>query len=218
MTSQYQEISRKFQIVRKQPVYEFLKRCMDFVLSLFALIVLAPVLLIVALLIYLEDKGPAIYTQTRIGKNGKEFKIYKFRSMCVDADKMVDALAKMNKRDGPAFKIDNDPRVTKMGHFIRKTCIDELPQLLNILKGEMSIVGPRPPLPREVAQYTDYQKQRLLVTPGLTCIWQVKKGEDTTFEEWVEMDIEYIKTRSLWVDIKLILLTFKVVLLGRGAE
>lgn len=122
------------------------------------------------------------------------------------------------KRDGPAFKIENDPRVTKVGAFLRKTCIDELPQLVNILNGDMSIVGPRPPLVTEVTQYNDYQMQRLSVTPGLTCIWQIKKGEDTTFDEWVEMDLEYIRNRSVWLDIKLIFMTIAVVLGGKGAK
>ena len=144
--------------------------------------------------------------------------MYKFRSMCMDADAQLAKLAKLNERDGPVFKIKDDPRVTKVGSFIRKTCIDELPQLFNILKGDMSIVGPRPPLPTEVAQYTPYQRQRLNATPGLTCYWQVQKGNDTTFEEWVEMDLQYIKEQSLWVDFKLILLTVRVVLQGKGAD
>ena len=204
--------------IANQNRYEKIKRFFDICLSSAALVVLSPLLLVIAILIYLEDKGPVIYSQTRIGKDGRAFKLYKFRSMCVDADEKLKDLQKLNERDGPVFKIKNDPRVTKIGKFIRKTCIDELPQLVNIIKGDMSIVGPRPPLPNEVEQYNSYQKQRLLVVPGLTCYWQIQKGEETTFDEWVELDLKYIKERSILLDFRLILLTFKVILSGKGAE
>lgn len=204
--------------IANQNRYEKIKRFFDICLSSAALVVLSPLLLVIAILIYLEDKGPVIYSQTRIGKDGRAFKLYKFRSMCVDADEKLKDLQKLNERDGPVFKIKNDPRVTKVGKFIRKTCIDELPQLVNIIKGDMSIVGPRPPLPNEVEQYNSYQKQRLLVVPGLTCYWQIQKGEETTFDEWVELDLKYIKERSILLDFRLILLTFKVILSGKGAE
>lgn len=204
--------------IANQNRYEKIKRFFDICLSAAALVVLSPLLLVIAILIYLEDKGPVIYSQTRIGKDGRAFKLYKFRSMCVDADEKLKDLQKLNERDGPVFKIKNDPRVTKIGKFIRKTCIDELPQLVNIIKGDMSLVGPRPPLPNEVEQYNSYQKQRLLVVPGLTCYWQIQKGEETTFDEWVELDLKYIKERSILLDFRLILLTFKVILSGKGAE
>ncbi len=204
--------------IANQNRYEKIKRFFDICLSAAALVVLSPLLLVIAILIYLEDKGPVIYSQTRIGKDGRAFKLYKFRSMCVDADERLRDLQKLNERDGPVFKIRDDPRVTKIGKFIRKTCIDELPQLVNIIKGDMSIVGPRPPLPNEVEQYNSYQKQRLLVVPGLTCYWQIQKGEETTFDEWVELDLKYIKERSILLDFRLILLTFKVILSGKGAE
>lgn len=204
--------------IANQNRYEKIKRFFDICLSAAALVVLSPLLLVIAILIYLEDKGPVIYSQTRIGKDGRAFKLYKFRSMCVDADEKLKDLQKLNERDGPVFKIRDDPRVTKVGKFIRKTCIDELPQLVNIIKGDMSIVGPRPPLPNEVEQYNSYQKQRLLVVPGLTCYWQIQKGEETTFDEWVELDLKYIKERSVLLDFRLILLTFKVILSGKGAE
>lgn len=204
--------------IANQNRYEKIKRFFDICLSAAALVVLSPLLLVIAILIYLEDKGPVIYSQTRIGKDGRAFKLYKFRSMCVDADERLRDLQKLNERDGPVFKIRDDPRVTKVGKFIRKTCIDELPQLVNIIKGDMSIVGPRPPLPNEVEQYNSYQKQRLLVVPGLTCYWQIQKGEETTFDEWVELDLKYIKERSILLDFRLILLTFKVILSGKGAE
>lgn len=198
-------------------VYRFMKRSLDIVLSLIALICLSPLFLIVAVLIKCDSKGTVLYSQVRIGIWGKPFKMYKFRSMCMDADKQLEQLEALNERDGPVFKISNDPRVTRVGKFIRKTCIDELPQLINILKGEMSIVGPRPPLPNEVDQYTPYQMKRLDVRPGLTCYWQIKKGKRTTFEEWVEMDLKYIRERSLRVDIKIIFLTMRVVLSGKGS-
>ena len=204
--------------IANQNRYEKIKRFFDICLSAAALVVLSPLLFVIAILIYLEDKGPVIYSQTRIGKDGRAFKLYKFRSMCVDADEKLKDLQKLNERDGPVFKIRDDPRVTKVGKFIRKTCIDELPQLVNIIKGDMSIVGPRPPLPNEVEQYNSYQKQRLLVVPGLTCYWQIQKGEETTFDEWVELDLKYIKERSILLDFRLILLTFKVILSGKGAE
>lgn len=204
--------------IANQNRYEKIKRFFDICLSTAALVILSPLLLVIAILIYLEDKGPVIYSQTRVGKDGRAFKLYKFRSMCVDADEKLKDLQKLNERDGPVFKIRDDPRVTKVGKFIRKTCIDELPQLVNIIKGDMSIVGPRPPLPNEVEQYNSYQKQRLLVVPGLTCYWQIQKGEETTFDEWVELDLKYIKERSILLDFRLILLTFKVILSGKGAE
>lgn len=204
--------------IANQNRYEKIKRFFDICISTAALVVLSPLLLVIAILIYLEDKGPVIYSQTRIGKDGRAFKLYKFRSMCVDADERLRDLQKLNERDGPVFKIRDDPRVTKIGKIIRKTCIDELPQLVNIIKGDMSIVGPRPPLPNEVEQYNSYQKQRLLVVPGLTCYWQIQKGEETTFDEWVELDLKYIKERSILLDFRLILLTFKVILSGKGAE
>ena len=202
--------------IERRP-YDVAKRFFDIVLSLCGLVILSPLFLITAVAIRLDSKGPAFYSQKRIGKNGKPFKMYKFRSMCVDAEQQLERLAALNERDGPTFKITHDPRVTRVGRFIRKTCIDELPQLINILRGEMSLVGPRPPLPNEVSVYTPYQMRRLGVTPGLTCFWQATKGEDTTFEEWVEMDLKYIRERSLKTDIKILFLTVRVVLLGKGS-
>lgn len=197
--------------------YLFLKRAGDMVLSLAALVLLSPVLLVIALAIRLDSKGPAIYTQMRIGKNGKPFKMYKFRSMCVDAEKRLSEIRHLNEVDGPVFKIAKDPRITKVGRFIRKVSIDELPQLMNILKGEMSIVGPRPPLPNEVKQYTLYHRQRLNVVPGLTCYWQIGGRSNMSFEQWVALDLKYIRERSVWVDLKIILRTVPVVLFGKGA-
>ncbi len=199
--------------------YRFVKRMFDIVASAIALIVLSPLLLVVSLLIVLDDpKGAPIFTQTRVGKDGKEFRFYKFRSMVVDAEERLDELMGQNEMDGPVFKIKDDPRITRMGKFIRKTSIDELPQLWNVLRGDMSIVGPRPPVPREVAQYSDYQRQRLSVTPGLTCYWQVRKDRNLcSFDEWVEMDLQYIRERSIGTDLKIIFKTFGAVL-GMNGE
>ena len=195
------------------------KRIFDIVFSLAVLILLSPVYLILALLIVLDDPhaGP-IYAQTRVGKDGKPFRFYKFRTMVKDADRMLDSLLDLNeKRDGPAFKIKDDPRITRVGRFLRKTSLDELPQFFNVLRGDMSVVGPRPPLPHEVAQYAPYHMQRLSVTPGLTCYWQTRKNRDAIqFEDWVEMDLQYIRERSYLLDLKLILLTVTVVTTGQG--
>lgn len=199
-------------------VYWVVKRFFDIILSSVAILVLSPVFLIVALAIYVDDpKGSPFFVQTRVGRHGKTFKFYKFRSMVSNAEELLDQLKEKNEKDGPVFKMKDDPRITRIGKFIRKTSIDELPQLFNILKGDMSIVGPRPSLPKEVSQYNDYQAQRLFVTPGLTCYWQAsKKRDDISFDEWVDLDIKYILERSWFVDIKLIFKTFIVVFTGQG--
>lgn len=199
-------------------VYWVVKRFFDIVLSSMAILVLSPVFLIVALAIYIDDpKGSPFFVQTRVGRHGKKFKFYKFRSMVSNAEELLDQLKEKNEKDGPVFKMKDDPRITRIGKFIRKTSIDELPQLFNILKGDMSIVGPRPSLPKEVSQYNDYQAQRLFVTPGLTCYWQAsKKRDNISFDEWVDLDIKYILERSWFVDIKLIFKTFIVVFTGQG--
>ena len=204
--------------VKQRRLYFAVKRVMDIVLSLLALILLSPLFLIVAILIKADSPGPAFYIHNRVGKNGKTFRMYKFRSMCVDADRYLGKLAAQNEREGPAFKISDDPRITRAGRGIRRTCIDELPQLLNILKGDMSIVGPRPPLPAEVEQYTPYQYQRLAAKPGLTCYWQTHKGKVSTFNEWVGLDIKYIQNQNFRVDAKLILQTITFVLKNKGDE
>lgn len=204
--------------LRRKRGYWAVRRAQDIFFSALALIVLSPLLLVLALLIYIDDpKGSPIFSQLRCGRDGKTFRFYKFRSMCVDAEAKLDSLLKENEMDGPVFKIKEDPRITRIGHFIRKTSLDELPQLWNILKGDMSIVGPRPALPREVAQYTDYQRQRLYVTPGLTCYWQIQPNRNAlSFEEWLELDLRYIRERSFLVDWKIIFLTVRAVLFGHG--
>lgn len=190
--------------------YTFLKRTIDIVCSLAGLVILSPVLLIVSILIKLESDGPIIFSQDRIGYKGKEFKMYKFRSMVVNAEELKKKLAEQNEMSGPMFKMKNDPRVTKVGKFIRKTSIDELPQLINILKGEMSLVGPRPSLPKEVKEFEPWMMERLEVKPGLTCYWQVSGRNDIDFEDWMKLDIKYVRERSFWIDVKLIFKTFFV--------
>lgn len=194
----------------KSKGYFIFKRIIDIFGSMFGIIILSPIMIIVAILIKLESKGSVIFSQDRVGKNGKLFKMYKFRSMVQNAEELLDKLKDKNEMSGPMFKMKDDPRITKIGKFIRKTSMDELPQLFNILKGEMSLVGPRPNLPREVSKYTDYQKQKLLAKPGLTCYWQVMGRNSIDFEEWIQLDIKYIEDRSLWLDIKLIFRTFFV--------
>jgi exopolysaccharide biosynthesis polyprenyl glycosylphosphotransferase len=194
-----------------------MKRLFDVVCSLLGLILLSPIMLITALLIVIEDGGPVLFVQERNGIQGKVFRMYKFRSMCQDADKMHQSLLEKNELDGPAFKIKDDPRLTRVGKFIRKTSIDELPQLVNIIKGEMSIVGPRPLPTYETEQCNDYQKQRLLVKPGLTCYWQCSGRNNISFDEWIEMDLQYIEDASFWIDIKIIFRTIISVLGQKGA-
>jgi len=207
-----------YQKPAEKPVYDVCKRIFDLVMSLFALIVLSPVFLVTAIAIRMEDGGPAFFGQTRLTKNGKEFKMYKFRSMCPDAESKLESLMDKNEMKGPAFKIEDDPRITKVGRFIRKTSIDELPQLINIILGDMSIIGPRPPLPREVAQYTPYQMHRLDVKTGLACYHEcMGRSDDKDFDKWVESDLKYIRERSMLTDLKVILMTIKVVLTGSGA-
>lgn len=201
-----------------KPVYEFFKRLFDILLCSFALIVLSPVFLVVAIAIKCEDSGTVFFSQTRLTKNGKQFQMFKFRSMCPNADAMLEALLDENEMEGPAFKIKKDPRVTRVGRFIRKTSIDELPQLFNVIKGDMSIVGPRPPILREVEQYTPYQMHRLDVKTGLSCYRECHgRSNIHSFDEWVESDLKYIKERNLWVDFKVIMLTIWVVISGKGA-
>lgn len=198
-------------VIKENNLYLFLKRTLDIFASLVGLILLSPIFIIVALAIKIEDpKGSVFFSQQRCGKDNKLFPMYKFRSMVSNAEELLEELKEMNEMDGPVFKIKEDPRITKVGKFIRKTSIDELPQLLNVLKGDMSLVGPRPAIPHEVAEYNEYQIQRLLVKPGLTCIWQVSGRNTIGFDEWIEMDLKYIKTRSFLLDLKLIFKTVGV--------
>lgn len=205
--------------VEKGIFYNTSKRALDIVGALAGLIILGIILFIMALLIKLEDpKGPIFFSQKRVGKHGKEFTMYKFRSMVTDAEARLDELLKYNEVDGAMFKMKDDPRITRVGRFIRKTSIDELPQLFNVLRGDMSLVGPRPPLPREVKEYTNYHMQRLLVTPGCTGVWQTSARNSVGFEEMVELDLEYINNRSLLFDLKLIVKTVFVMLVSKNAH
>ncbi|NTW52134.1 MAG: sugar transferase [Chlorobiaceae bacterium] len=195
-----------------------MKRLLDIAVSVAALIALLPVFVITAIAIPLEDPGPVFYVQTRVGKNGKHFKFYKFRSMVMNADKIKSQLAAQNESSaGVIFKMKKDPRITKTGRIIRKFSIDELPQLINVLKGDMSLVGPRPPLPKEVAEYTLEQRKRLHVIPGITCLWQVSGRSDIPFTDQVRLDLQYIQSSGIINDIRLLLKTIPAVLTGRGA-
>lgn len=198
--------------------YKIMKRTLDIILSTTALALLIIPMGAVALAIYIDDKGNPFFSQIRLTENGRPFKMYKFRSMCTDAEEKFAEVQKSNQTDGIAFKSENDPRITKIGHFIRKTSIDELPQLWNVLKGDMSIIGPRPPLPREVVLYTPHQMERLIVKGGLSCICQCEGRSDMSFDEWVESDIRYIKNRSLKLDFSLMLRTASAVIKRKGAK
>lgn len=197
--------------------YLFFKRLFDIIISFFALIVLFPLLIIVALVIKLDSRGPVIFIQKRVGKDGEEFLFYKFRSMVHGAERLKEHLHHLSETDGPIFKIKHDPRITRIGRFLRKTSIDELPQFFNVLKGNMSLVGPRPPLPEEVAKYTPHQLKRLSIKPGLTCLWQISGRSNISFYEWIELDIYYINYMSFLLDLKILIRTIPVVITGRGA-
>ncbi len=198
--------------------YRVIKRAIDIVVSALGLLILAIPMAIVALVIYLDDKGSPFFSQVRVTENGKMFRMYKFRSMCVDAEARFAEVQKENETDGLAFKAKNDPRVTRVGHFIRKTSIDELPQLWNILKGDMSIIGIRPPLPREVVLYTPHEMDRLLVKAGLGTMAQTNGRSDLPFDVWTDLDIEYIQKRSLWMDVKVFCKMIIAVLRRKGAQ
>ena len=217
VTRRYEEVFPETAKTNSKTGYEVMKRVFDFVCSLIAIIVLSPLMLAVGIAIKLEDGDPIIFTQTRIGKDGKPFKMYKFRSMWKNAEKYLSKLEEQNEADGPVFKIEDDPRITRVGKFIRRYSIDELPQLFNIIKGDMSIVGPRPPLENEVECYTSYERQRLNVKPGLTCYWQCSGRSNIGFDEWMELDIKYINERSALTDLKLIFKTIPAVLKHDGA-
>lgn len=217
-------MNRECQLEREQVLhsgrfYWKLRRFQDVVLSATALLVLWPVMLLVAVIIMLDDPGAGpIFSQIRVGRDGKPFRFYKFRTMYPDAEAELEDLLEQNEMDGPCFKIKNDPRITRVGRFLRRSSIDELPQLWNVLRGEMSIVGPRPPLPREVEEYDAYAMQRLLITPGLTCYWQIQPDRNRmSFDEWLELDIRYIKERSFLTDWCIIFKTFCAVL-GMNGE
>jgi exopolysaccharide biosynthesis polyprenyl glycosylphosphotransferase len=194
------------------------KRILDVVVSASLLVFLSPVLLLTALLIKTTSLGPVFFVQERVGMNKRKFKMLKFRSMVVDAEQKKESLMALNEMQGPAFKIKNDPRVTPLGRLLRKTSFDELPQLINVLKGEMALVGPRPPLPNEVAKYEWLHRRRLSIKPGITCLWQVSGRNDVPFVQWMQMDQHYVENWSIWLDLKILLKTIPVVFFGRGAS
>lgn len=207
--------------------YQFVKRAFDIVASGLAMIILSPVIIIAILAKWIEDRGAPIYTSDRVGKNnkdgtrGKNIKFHKIRSMCLNAEAMKQQLIDqgLNEADGPAFKMKNDPRITKVGKVLRKLSIDELPQLWDIFVGKMSVVGPRPPIPREVDEYTQYQMHRLDVKGGLLCLWQIQHNRNAlSFDEWVDLDIDYIKNQSTWLDLKIIFKGAWMVLFDRSGE
>jgi len=206
-------ILNREQVLHWNHKYWVKKRIFDVILSVVRLIVLSPLMLLIALLIVIDSPGAGpIFAQTRVGRDGELFKLYKFRSMKPGAENQLDQLLVHNEMDGPVFKIKNDPRITRLGRILRRTSLDELPQLVNILRGEMSIVGPRPALPREVEKYNDYQRQRLMITPGLTCYWQTQPHRnDLSFDEWLELDLKYITERNFLLDWKIIFRTFRVI-------
>ncbi|MGO1337271.1 MAG: sugar transferase [Leuconostoc fallax] len=198
---------QKHIVVRRNKSYLFVKRVIDYVGSTIGIILFSPILLIIAIVIKLEDGGPVIFKQERIGHNGRHFNIYKFRSMRIDAEELKTKLLAQNEVEGAMFKMRDDPRVTRFGKFIRKHSLDELPQFFNVFLGDMSLVGPLPPLVDEVETYDDYEKQRLLVRPGLSGLWQISGRNNLSFAEMVELDLQYIQTRSIWLDIKIMLKT-----------
>lgn len=204
--------------LERQYIYIFIKRCFDIVASALGLLILSPLFLIVAICIKVDDpKGPIFYSAYRVGKNEKPFRMFKFRSMIMDADKLKETLMSQNEVSGAMFKLKSDPRITNVGRIIRKYSLDELPQLVNVLQGNMSLVGPRPPLESEVASYTDYDKQRLLVKPGCTGSWQVGGRNDVSFDDMVKLDLHYINTRSIWLDLKIVFKTIQIMIKPNGA-
>ena len=208
----------KYENERKSDFYKFCKRGIDVIVAGVGLILLSPIITIVACAIKLTSKGPIFFFQKRVGKNGELFNMYKFRSMVVNAEELKEKLKHKNEMSGPMFKMKDDPRVTKVGKFIRKTSLDELPQLWNVLKGDMSLVGPRPSLPKEVEQFDSWMFKRLTVRPGLTCYWQVSGRNNIDFEDWMKLDIKYVRERSFKLDIKLILKTVLVLLGDKNAS
>lgn len=224
-TAEYKQKEARAVILNREEVLQNNKRywagrrLQDVLISVFGLLLLWPLMLVVTLVILIDSPGASpIFSQTRVGRDGKEFTFYKFRSMRPNAEAHLNDLLPKNEMQGPVFKIKDDPRITRVGRFLRMTSIDELPQLINVLKGDMSIVGPRPGLPREVSQYDDYARQRLLVQPGLTCYWQIQPNRNSlSFDEWVALDIQYIQERSFKTDWKIIFKTFGAVL-GMNGE
>lgn len=197
--------------------YQLIKRAVDFAGALVLLLLLAPLFLLIAICVRIDSPGPIIFSQKRLGFGGRAFVFYKFRSMRTDAEISRQKILHLNEVSGPIFKIRNDPRITRVGRLLRRYSIDELPQIFNVLKGDMSFVGPRPPLPEEVANYEDWQLKRLSIIPGITCLWQISGRSKLSFDEWVNLDLKYIESRSLWLDACILLKTIPAVISGDGA-
>jgi exopolysaccharide biosynthesis polyprenyl glycosylphosphotransferase len=195
-----------------------IKRTLDFAVSFTCLLILSPLFGLIALMVWLEDGGPIFFSQTRVGQYGRHFRMYKFRSMCLDAEqRLKDLLARNQHKEGVTFKIQDDPRITRTGKWLRKFSFDELPQLYNVLIGDMSLVGPRPPVPREVEKYSPAHRRRLAIQPGITCIWQISGRSEIDFSGQVQLDVDYIESQSLWIDLKILVRTVPAVLSGKGA-
>lgn len=205
------------QKIKSRKAYHFVKRALDIVLASMGLVLLSPLMAVIAYKIKKEDKGSIFYKQIRVGKDGRHFEMYKFRSMVTNADELLSKLKDQNEVNGAMFKMKHDPRITEVGHFIREHSLDELPQLVNVLRGDMSLVGPRPPLPSEVKQYTSYDAQRLLVTPGCTGLWQATERNNVGFNEMVQLDLEYIQNSSILFDLLIILRTIAIIFKPNGS-
>jgi len=203
--------------VKESRVYAFAKRCFDLIAGMAVVFLMLPLFPLIALMIKLDSRGAVFYRQTRVGHKGHTFRFYKFRSMYQDADRRLDELSASNEADGPIFKIRTDPRVTGVGRFLRRSSLDEIPQILNVVRGDMSIVGPRPPLPEEVEKYQPWHRRRLDVKPGITCLWQISGRSEIGFDEWMRLDMEYLKTRSFRTDLLIFLKTIPAVIQRRGA-
>jgi len=200
-----------------QPLQLACKRGLDVLLSAFLLVLVAPLLLVLALAVKLTSTGPIFYRWQVVGKNGRPFLGYKIRSMVMNADELKSQLEDRNEMSGPVFKIEGDPRITPIGSWMRRYSLDELPQLYNVLKGDMALVGPRPPLRTEYERFTEYQKQKLVVKPGITCLWQISgRNKVSDFNEWVRLDLEYIRRWSIWLDLRILMRTLGAVVSGSG--
>jgi exopolysaccharide biosynthesis polyprenyl glycosylphosphotransferase len=216
-------LSFHFQLQRLRAIWftrgtSFLKRTLDIVASTLFLIALSPVFLLIAILVKLEDRGPVFFAQKRVGQYGREFRMYKVRSMCLNAEQRLKELMDQNQhKDGVTFKIKNDPRITRVGRWLRKFSLDELPQFYNVLIGDMSLVGPRPPVPSEVSKYSLAHRRRLAIKPGITCIWQISGRSEIDFSGQVQLDVNYIETLSFWTDVKILARTVPAVISGKGA-
>jgi exopolysaccharide biosynthesis polyprenyl glycosylphosphotransferase len=206
-----------FPATERRWAFDVLKRFTDIAVASMILLLFLPVIPLIVLLIKLDSPGPVLFRQKRVGRDGREFDFFKFRSMHVGAENVIASLRPLSGVDGPVFKLKEDPRITGTGRFLRRSSLDELPQLLNVLKGDMSIVGPRPNLPSEVSQYLPWQRRRLDVTPGITCYWQIAGRSHIGFQEWMRLDLEYIRSRSLVTDIKIMLKTIPAVIARKGA-